>query len=170
MIKLNDNLKKIILYFAILFISILISISTFENGILLSILSMIIIYLFVDKVKIKNYVLFLFMLNLIIKVLSVLIINIPIKVDYLEMYNATLKALNNDLSFFKEEYFIDYNYQSFHVFYQSLIFKIFGTRIIILKVLNCIYWLANGKPVLTDLYKYPLNGELIFNHSFMLHI
>jgi len=75
--KFIEIIKKIIPWFLLLFISILIFISSFENGILLSLLSLIIIYLFVDKVKIKNFTLFLILFSLITKLAAVIVLKIP---------------------------------------------------------------------------------------------
>lgn len=136
--KFIEIIKKIIPWFLLLFISILIFISSFENGILLSLLSLIIIYLFVDKVKIKNFTLFLILFSLITKLAAVIVLKIPLRGDYYLMYHASKSVLRGDLSFANDGYFGVFGYQLFNVFYQSLILKIFKYGFT-LKILNCIY-------------------------------
>lgn len=136
--KLNDILKKMIFIVMLIFISILIFVSTFENGVLLSILSVVIIYLFVDKVKIKNFVLFLVIFSFITKLIAVIVLKIPLRGDYYLMYHASKSVLKGDLSFTTDPYFGVFGYQLFNVFYQALILKIFKFSFV-LKILNCIY-------------------------------
>ena len=136
--KFNGFLKKIIFWFALIFISILIFVSSFENGILLSLLSIVIIYLFVDKVKIKNYVLFLVLFSFITKLVAVIVLKIPLRGDYYLMYHASKSVLKGDLSFTTDPYFGVFGYQLFNVFYQALILKIFKYSFV-LKILNCVY-------------------------------
>jgi len=136
--KFIEIIKKIIPWFLLLFISILIFISSFENGILLSLLSLIIIYLFVDKVKIKNFTLFLILFSLITKLAAVIVLKIPLRGDYYLMYHASKSVLRGDLSFANDGYFGVFGYQLFNVFYQSLVLKIFKYGFT-LKILNCIY-------------------------------
>ena len=136
--KFNGFLKKIIIWFALIFISILIFVSSFENGILLSLLSIVIIYLFVDKVKIKNYVLFLVLFSFITKLVAVIVLKIPLRGDYYLMYHASKSVLKGDLSFTTDPYFGVFGYQLFNVFYQALILKIIKYSFV-LKILNCVY-------------------------------
>ena len=133
-----EIIKKVMFWFLLLFISILIFISTFENGILLSFLSLIIIYLFVDKIKIKNFAFFLVLFSFITKLIAVIVLKIPLRGDYYLMYHASKAVLKGDLSFANDGYFGVFGYQLFNVFYQALILKIFKYGFT-LKVLNCIY-------------------------------
>ena len=133
-----EKIKKIFIYVMLILIGLFISISTFENGILLSILSIVFIYLFVNKVNIKRFSLFLIIFCLVTKIVAILLLNNQILADYYIMYDASLKVLFKDLSFVNKFYFTQWGYQLFHVFYQALMLK-FINNIIFLKILNCIY-------------------------------
>lgn len=133
-----EKIKKIFIYVMLILIGLLISISTLENGILLSILSIVVIYLFVKKVNIKRFSLFLIIFCLVTKIVAILLLNNQILADYYIMYDASLKVLFKDLSFVNKFYFTQWGYQLFHVFYQALMLK-FINNIIFLKILNCIY-------------------------------
>lgn len=131
-------IKKCILIIALLVLGILVCINNLENGILFSILSFAFIFIFVKNVKIKRFSIFLILFSLIIKIAGVLILKVPINVDYQVMYDASLSALNGNLSFAKDTYFATYGYQLGHVFYQTFALKIVNS-IVFLKILNCIY-------------------------------
>lgn len=133
-----EILKKIILIVSLVFLGLLICISTFENGILLSILSFAFIIFFVKKAKIKRFCLFLFLFSFITKVVGIFILKLPMGVDYETMYAASLEALNGNLSFARDGYFVAYGYQLGHVFYQTLMLKLINS-ITFLKILNCLY-------------------------------
>ena len=133
-----EKIKKIFIYVMLILIGLFISISTLENGILLSILSIVVIYLFVKKVNIKRFSLFLIIFCLVTKIVAILLLNNQILADYYIMYDASEKVLFKDLSFVNKFYFTQWGYQLFHVFYQALMLK-FINNIIFLKILNCIY-------------------------------
>lgn len=133
-----EIIKKLILWALLIVISLIIGISTLESGILLSIISFIVIILFVKKVNIKRFSLFLIAFSFITKVIVALILNVPMTPDYETMYNASLNVLNGNFSFIREPYFTSYAYQIPHVFYQALILKIVNS-IIALKVMNCVF-------------------------------
>lgn len=133
-----EKLKKLILLVFLFLIALLIGIRTIEDGILLTILSFIIIYLFVDKVKIKNFYIFLIIFCLITKIISILILNNPILSDYYIMLEASKKVLIHDFSFVNDYYFLSWGYQIFHVLYQALMLRIIN-NILFLKILNAIY-------------------------------
>lgn len=133
-----EILKKVILITMIIVLSLCICISNLENGVLLSVLSIIAIVFFVKKVKIRNFTLFLVAFSLISKVIAVFILKVPMTADYQTMYNASINAVNGDFSFINSGYFLAYGYQLAHVFYQALILKIIN-NVIVLKILNCVY-------------------------------
>ncbi len=136
--KFKEIVIKIMLFVLLIFISSLIFTSTFENGILLSIASIIIIYLFVEKIEIKNFTIFLIVFAFLSKLAAVMVLKIPLRGDYWLMFNASKDVLKGNFAFTKDSYFGAFGYQIFNVLYQALILKVFKYSFT-LKVLNCIY-------------------------------
>lgn len=138
---MNDFFKKcskLAMYCFLAFIGIIIACGSITNGIILSIISIVILYLFVEKIEIKKFGLFIFVISLIIKIISIIFLKIPIKADYELMYNASLDVLKGDFSFANNYYFGTFGYQLGNVFYQALVLKIINSANA-LRVLNCIY-------------------------------
>lgn len=133
-----EKIKKLILIVGLFMLGLFACIYGLENGFLFAIISFAIIMLFVYKVNIKRFSIFLVLFSLIIKVAAVLILNIPILADYEVMHNASLSALNGDFSFGNELYFTRWGYQLGHVLYQTLALRIVN-NIVFLKILNCVY-------------------------------
>ena len=65
----------------------------------------ILLWLFVKKVKIKRFGLFIFILTLIIRLISVFYLKVSILDDFKVMYSASKSLINNDLSFLSTPYF-----------------------------------------------------------------
>ena len=138
---MNDFFKmcsKLALYIFLIFIGIIIICGSITNGIILSVISIGIIYLFIEKTEIKKFGLFIFITSLIIKIISIAFLKIPIQADYELMYNASLDVLKGDFTFANNAYFGTFGYQLGNVFYQALILKIINSTNA-LRVLNCIY-------------------------------
>lgn len=133
-----DILKKIVLIVALFVLGVFVCVYNIENGFLFSILSFILIIIFVKKIKIKRFSIFLIIFSLIIKVIGIIVLKVAINVDYQVMYDASLQALNGNFDFAREIYFTNYGYQLGHVFYQALALKIVN-NIVFLKILNCVY-------------------------------
>lgn len=131
-------LKKILFLIFLFFLSLVMFRGTFSNGILLSIISFLFIYLFVNNVKIRKFGLFLFVFSLVIRITAVVFLKVPIIADYELMYNASLDFLEGNLEFTKTSYFTYFGYQMGNVLYQALVLKVFG-NVFVLKILNCIY-------------------------------
>ena len=138
MSKFLSMCSKLILYFFLFFLGLIVVSGNITNGILLTIFSVFFLLLFVKKSKIKNFSLFLIVISLLIKIIGIFIIKVPVRADYKLMYDASLNVLNGDLAFTKNYYFSFFSYQLGHVFYQALLLKVFNS-IFILKLLNCIY-------------------------------
>lgn len=136
--KVSDLLSKIALCCLIIFLGIIITCGSIVNGIFLSLLSIAFIYLFVKKVEFKKFGLFLFLASLIIRIISIIVLRIPIRADYELMYNGSVGLVNGDLSFINNSYFYTFSYQLGNVLYQALILKIFHNPEV-LRVLNCVY-------------------------------
>lgn len=119
-------------------IALLILLGNINNGVILSLVSLIFIYFFVKKVKIKRFMVFLILFSLVTKIVCVLILKTPILADYWIMYEASQNMINGDYSFVNKLYFLTWGYQLFHVFYEAFVLG-FMNDILVLKILNCIY-------------------------------
>lgn len=133
-----DKIKKLFYYFCIFILALTILCGSFENGLLLTILSFIFIYLFVSKIKIKRFTLFLILFSFITKLVSIFFIKTPLIADYILMYDTALHFLKEGIHTPIHSYFNTWGYQLFHVFYEAVALSIFNS-ITFLKVLNCIY-------------------------------
>lgn len=138
MIRIQDKLISLLSIIFLIVIAIIIFFGTIENGIFLTILSFASIILFVKKVPIKKFYIFLILFSLITKVFFVIVVKTPVMADFYIMLEASQKILVNDFSFVDSVYFNTWGYQLVNVFYQSLALRIVN-NVIILKVLNCIY-------------------------------
>ena len=97
----------------------------------------ILLWLFAKKVKIKRFGLFIFILALTIRLISVFYLKVSILDDFKVMYSASKSLINNDLSFLSTPYFQTFSYQFGHVLYQAFLLKIFNS-VIFLKIVNCL--------------------------------
>lgn len=136
--RVTDIFSKIALYCLIIFLGITITCGSIVNGIFLSILSIGFIFLFVKKIEIKRFGLFLFIVSLTIRIVSIIVLRIPIRADYELMYNGSVGLANGDLNPINNSYFYTFSYQLGNVIYQALILKVFNNPEI-LRILNCIY-------------------------------
>ena len=89
----------------------------------------------VDKIKIKNYLIFIFSLSLIIRVITIILLKVPVLDDYKTMLDAALSINNNDLSFLNDFYFKTFSYQLGFTIYESILLKIINS-ITFLQVIN----------------------------------
>ena len=89
----------------------------------------------VDKNKIKNYLIFIFSLSLIIRVITIILLKVPVLDDYKTMLDAALSINNNDLSFLNDFYFKTFSYQLGFTIYESILLKIINS-ITFLQVIN----------------------------------
>ena len=108
------------------------------NNLLLGILALIISYLIAKDKKINNFTLFIILSSLFIRILTILLMNIPQVTDYYLINEAAMKFANNDLSFVNDSYFSAWPYQLGFTLYEGLIYKILP-NIWVLKTLNIIY-------------------------------
>lgn len=133
-----EKLTKLVWYVCLFVVGVMISIATLENGLLLSVLSFLLVFLFTKKVPIKNFPLFLFLFSFITRIVAILLVEIPIQSDYYIMYDAAISVIHGDFSFGKSFYFSNWGYQLGHVFYQALMLRIWND-VLFLKILNCVY-------------------------------
>ena len=97
----------------------------------------IFIYFFIKKVKIKHFGIFIFLVALIIRIISVVLLKVDICDDFKTMYMASRDLINGNLSFLKDSYFVYFSYQLGHVVYQAFLLKIINS-VLFLKIVNCI--------------------------------
>ncbi len=97
----------------------------------------IVIYFFIKKVRIKHFGIFIFLVALIVRIISVLILKVDICDDFKTMYMASRDLINGNLSFLKDSYFVYFSYQLGHVVYQAFLLKIINS-VLFLKMVNCI--------------------------------
>ena len=91
----------------------------------------------VDKIKIKNYLIFIFSLSLIIRIITIILLKVPVLDDYKTMLDAALSINNNDLSFLNDFYFKTFSYQLGFTIYESILLNIINS-ITFLQVINSI--------------------------------
>ncbi len=130
LIKLFTYLLFIIFFIIILFTETKISI------IPASILFLL-LYKYLDNIKDKYFIILLFVLALLIRIITIISLDIPISDDFKTMYEASKLFVNNDFSFIKDTYFINFSYQLGFVFIQGLFLKIVNS-LVFLKVINSI--------------------------------
>lgn len=107
-------------------------------SIIIGLLLVVFLYVFYKKEKIKNYTLFIFVLSLVIRLISIFILKVEITDDFKTMYEASLSLLKGNIDFMNGFYFRTYPFQLGLTLYQALILKIYN-NVIILKILNSIY-------------------------------
>ncbi len=110
----------------------------FTNNLLLGLLAIIISYFIAKDKRINNFTLFIIIISLIIRILTIILMNIPQVTDYYLINEAAMKFANNDLSFVNDSYFSMWPYQLGFTLYEGLIYKIIP-NIWALKILNIIY-------------------------------
>ncbi len=120
-----------VLFFVLLFFM------TNKLSIFMIIPVIIIIYFFIKKVRIKHFGIFIFLVALIIRIISVIVLNVDICDDFKTMYMASRDLINGNLSFLKDSYFVYFSYQLGHVVYQAFLLKIINS-VLFLKMVNCI--------------------------------
>lgn len=133
-----EKLNKLIYYFCIFILSLIALIFSLENGIFFTILSFIIMYVFVSKIKIKRYILFLSLFSFITKLITIIIVKTPMTADFVLMYDTAYHILKEGIHTNIHSYFNTWGYQLFHVFYEVIALSIFNS-ITFLKILNIIY-------------------------------
>ena len=89
----------------------------------------------VHKMKIKNYGIFIFILALIIRLISVFYLKVNIVDDFKTMYEASRDLIVHNFDFLKSSYFEIFSYQLGHVLYQGALLKIINS-VLFLKIVN----------------------------------
>ena len=132
--KKSINICEILLFVAFVILTPFLS---NKITLLIAIPVFVLIYYFAKNIKIKNYALFIFIVSLIIRIISIIILKVEITDDYKTMYDASTSLIKNDLLFLNSFYFKTFSYQLGHVLYQAILLKIIN-KVIFLKMINSI--------------------------------
>ncbi len=97
----------------------------------------ILIILFSNKIKIKNYALFLFIFAFLERLVSIFYLKLDILDDFKTMLIASRSLIHGNFSFLHTAYFQLFSYQLGHVLYQSFLLKICN-HVFFLKFINSI--------------------------------
>lgn len=97
----------------------------------------VLIFFYQKKVNIKHYSLFLFIIALLIRLLSITILKVEITDDFKTMLDASKMLIQGNLSFMNGFYFQTYPFQLGLVLYQAILLKIFNSTFF-LKIMNSI--------------------------------
>ena len=135
--KYGDLMKKLIKIFEYLLFIIFLVIIIFskEKYTILLALPILFFSIFLAKRINKHFIVYLFIISIFIKVLTIIYLKVPIVDDFKTMYDASIKLLHNDLSFLNTFYFTTFSYQLGHVLYQTLLLKIINS-VLFLKIVN----------------------------------
>ena len=128
------------------------------NNLLLGILTIILCYFISKDKKLNNFTIFLIITSLLIRILTIIIFNIPQVTDYYLINEAAQKFANNDYSFVNDSYFSAWPYQLGFTIYEGLIYKLIP-NIWALKILNIIY------TTLTVLLVYKISNKFTTERS-----
>jgi hypothetical protein len=101
----------------------------------------IILYMLVRLIKVKAiyFAIGVFILAFVLKAIIAVCYNTPPISDFGHFYDAALKASNGDFSFSTNRYFSLWAYQTGIVAYYAILIKIFGSGILALKIVNCLF-------------------------------
>ena len=133
-------MKKIIylceLLLFVFFLTLLIFLKS-KLSLILGIPLIVLIYLISKKIKIKHFSIFIFLVALLIRLISVFYFKIEIADDFKTMLEASKLMISGNLSFVKNPYFLMFPYQLGHVIYQALLLKVINS-IVFLKIINSV--------------------------------
>lgn len=136
-----------IIFFLLSFISSLANIRIFFNSystvILLLLFSLCLLVVFYHLTRKymskKQFIFFLILVTLTLRLAWVLLINTQPFSDFLHMYSAAQLAEKGDFSFIYSNYFSRWPYQLGFTTYEALVIQFFGDHLLILKLLNIAY-------------------------------
>lgn len=89
----------------------------------------------INLYKENRFVVNLFLISFLLRLLVVVFINAPIISDFKTMYDASLELLNHIDNYKSSPYFLLWAYQMGHVIYQSILLKIVN-NVLLLKIIN----------------------------------
>ena len=106
------KLIKICEYLVFIIFFILIFFMRQKSTFLLVVPVFILIYLFTSKVNIKKFGLFIFIISLIIRIVSILYLDTQVTDDFKLMFDASRSLINGNLAFLNTPYFKTFTYQA----------------------------------------------------------
>lgn len=134
---LSNFVKKFFSYLLLFCFVLVFLFISFKNMFLLFLMFLCILCLFLRKIKIRNFVVFLFIVSFIIRIIVVLLVETPIMSDFAVMYNTAVKILTGDMSYtVNSNYMNTWGYQMGHTMYLYFLLKIFNS-VTFLKLVNC---------------------------------
>lgn len=95
----------------------------------------ILLYYLIRKINIKHYSIFLFIIALLIRLISIIYLKVEVTDDFKMMLEASKSLVKGDLLFTNLWYFKTFSYQLGHVLYQALLLKIVN-QVFFLKLIN----------------------------------
>ena len=95
----------------------------------------ILLYYLIRKINIKHYSIFLFIIALLIRLISIIYLKAEVTDDFKMMLEASKSLVKGDLLFTNLWYFKTFSYQLGHVLYQALLLKIVN-KVFFLKLIN----------------------------------
>ncbi len=112
------------------------------------------LYFLVRHIKIRPvyFALIILFMSFFLKAVIAIVYNAPQKSDFLNIYNAALKAAKGDFSFSANGYFSLWAYQTGIVAFYSFVVKVFGGCMLVPKIINCMF-MAGSNTILYLLSK-----------------
>lgn len=153
---LNKKLSDVFFYAVLLILGITFLSVFIKNSLLFGLVSIVGIFAFTSKVKIKKFSLFLFIYSLVVRLIAIFVLKTPIESDFKVLYDASLDLLNSDLSFNTLGYFKLWGYQTGQVVYQAILLSIWND-VLIIKIANALF--SSGTIVLIYLISKELFKE-----------
>lgn len=138
--KVGYNMKKFIKvceYILLILFLILIPFMRDKLSILLTLPVLVLIYFLSKKINIKHFTIFIFIMALVIRIISIIYLKVSIVDDFKTMLDASRDLITGNLDFLKNSYFEYFPYQLGHVLYQALLLKIINS-VFFLKIINSI--------------------------------
>jgi len=133
----NNYNKKYKLIFIIFFLFLTFMFLFFEIYEIIAFILIFLIVYFLNKLRMKNFILFLFLFSFIIRLIFILVVDTPPFSDFSKLFNASKLFSINDYTFNKDSYFVDWAYQIGFVAYQGILLK-FINDVLFLKIVNCL--------------------------------
>lgn len=133
-----NKLAQIFMFFAIFICSLLAIIFLVTNHIMLFLMAFgFCTYISLNK-KIKHFPIILFITSIVIRLITVLLLNFPQLTDFSILLEAAKSFAKGNFDFQNTSYFTTWAYQTGFVIYEGLVLKLFN-NVLILKLLNIIY-------------------------------
>lgn len=135
LVKNNSNNKKLIFIFLVIILTLLfLFFGIYE---ILAILFILATVFLLNKIRIKYFTIFLFLMAFIVRLIFVLIVATPPVSDFSTLLYASRAFNVGDYSFNNGAYFYNWAYQLGFIIYQGLLLRIVDS-VLFLKIVNCI--------------------------------